>query len=311
MSDLKNHNLNSSSSLPPLPASPPIPPQYTVSQILNQPPFKDLDFQGNENFLVKGLSDLNQPLFDKIIFIESNKNLRQLEDFLTKGNIFLLPFCAKEDKKKLIAPQKNKSFFYAKKDIWKYWIALLSLFDPYSKPTSPLNREQVLKKYPTPSIKIGENVIFDGDFNAIGENISFLGNNYIGANCTIGNNVVIHHGVVIERGTTIGDDVVINANSVIGKRGFGFKVIANAPVPIPHIGNVKIKNNVDIGANVVIDRATVNSTIIGNYVKIDSLVQIAHNVVIDDGSILVAQSGIAGSSELGKNVILAGQVWRS
>ena len=282
-------------------------PHYTVADILNQSPFHELVFWGEKQFLIKGLADIIAPTFAKIIFIESTKNLRLLESLLEQGNVFLLPLTFQEHKS--IINAQDKHFFFAKNEIWQYWVALLTLFDPHrnhsnSSVTTP---KTIKQQYPQKKIQIGENVIFAGDIQTIGENVSFLGNNYIGANCSIGNNVVIHPGVVIERGSKIGNNVVINANTVIGKRGFGFKPILGRPVAIPHIGNVIIGDHVEIGANVVIDRATINSTIIGNYVKIDSLVQVAHNVIVDDGSILVAQSGIAGSSRLGKNVILAGQ----
>ena len=107
----------------------------------------------------------------------------------------------------------------------------------------------------------------------------------------------------------IGDNVIIHANAVIGSDGFG-----NAPQEdgtwekIEHLGNVIIGNNVEIGAGTTIDRAEMESTIIGNGVKIDNLCQIAHNVEIGDNTVMAAQCGIAGSAKIGKNCILAGQV---
>ena len=110
-------------------------------------------------------------------------------------------------------------------------------------------------------------------------------------------------------GMVIGDNVIIHANAVIGSDGFG-----NAPLPdgtwekIEHLGNVIIGNNVEIGAGTTIDRSEMESTIIGNGVKIDNLCQIAHNVQIGDNTVMAAQCGIAGSTKIGKNCILAGQV---
>ena len=107
----------------------------------------------------------------------------------------------------------------------------------------------------------------------------------------------------------IGDNVIIHSNAVIGSDGFG-----NAPQPdgtwekIEHIGNVIIGNNVEIGACTTIDRSEMESTIIGNGVKIDNLCQIAHNVVIGDNTVMAAQCGIAGSTKIGKNCIFGGQV---
>ena len=107
----------------------------------------------------------------------------------------------------------------------------------------------------------------------------------------------------------IGDTVIIHAHAIIGSDGFG-----NAPLPdgtwekIEHIGNVVIGNNVEIGAGTTIDKSEMESTIIGNGVKIDNLCQIAHNVQIGDNTVMAAQCGIAGSTKIGKNCILAGQV---
>ena len=131
----------------------------------------------------------------------------------------------------------------------------------------------------------------------------------IGENVTIGHHVIIYPGVVIYPGSVIGNNVILHANCVIGSDGFG-----NAPQPdgswmkIEHLGNVIIGNDVEIGSCTTVDRAEMESTIIGNGVRIDNLCQIAHNVVIGDNTAIAAQTGIAGSAEIGKNCIIAGQV---
>ena len=136
-----------------------------------------------------------------------------------------------------------------------------------------------------------------GDYTKIYENV------YVGDNTVIGSHCIIYPGVVIYPGMVIGDNVIIHANAVIGSDGFG-----NAPLPdgtwekIEHIGNV------EIGAGTTIDKSEMESTIIGNGVKIDNLCQIAHNVQIGDNTVMAAQCGIAGSTKIGKNCILAGQV---
>lgn len=142
-----------------------------------------------------------------------------------------------------------------------------------------------------------------GDYTKIYENV------YIGDHTRIGKNCILYPGVVIYPGMVIGDNVIIHASAVIGSDGFG-----NAPQEdgtwekIEHLGNVVIGNNVEIGAGTTIDRAEMESTIIGNGVKIDNLCQIAHNVEIGDNTVMAAQCGIAGSTKIGKNCILAGQV---
>lgn len=142
-----------------------------------------------------------------------------------------------------------------------------------------------------------------GDYTKIYENV------YVGDNTKIGKHCIIYPGVSIYPGMIIGDNVIIHSNAVIGSDGFG-----NAPQPdgtwskIEHLGNVVIGNNVEIGAGTTIDRSEMESTIIGNGVKIDNLCQIAHNVQIGDNTVMAAQCGIAGSTKIGKNCIIGGQV---
>ncbi|MFA6592056.1 MAG: UDP-3-O-(3-hydroxymyristoyl)glucosamine N-acyltransferase [Bacteroidales bacterium] len=142
-----------------------------------------------------------------------------------------------------------------------------------------------------------------GDYTKIYENV------YIGDNVQIGSHCILYPGVRVYPGMIIGNNVIIHANAVIGSDGFG-----NAPRPdgswekIEHLGNVVIGNDVEIGACTTIDKSEMESTIIGNGVKIDNLCQIAHNVQIGDNTAIAAQTGIAGSTKIGKNCIMAGQV---
>ena len=164
------------------------------------------------------------------------------------------------------------------------------------------------------STKFGKKV-FVGDYAYVGRN-TVVGDEtvihehvYIGENCTIGKRCIFYPGVRIYPGMVIGDNVILHSGVVIGADGFG-----NAPQPdgswekIEHLGNVVIGNDVEIGANTTVDRAQMESTIIGNGVKIDNLCMIAHNVVIGDHTVMAAQTGIAGSAVIGKYCIFAGQV---
>jgi UDP-3-O-[3-hydroxymyristoyl] glucosamine N-acyltransferase len=142
-----------------------------------------------------------------------------------------------------------------------------------------------------------------GDYGIIHSNVT------IGEGTTIGHHCIIYPGVVIYPGMKIGDNVILHANCVIGSDGFG-----NAPQPdgswkkIEHLGNVVIGNDVEIGSGTTVDRAEMESTIIGNGVRLDNLCQIAHNVVIGDNTVMAAQCGVAGSAIIGKNCIFGGQV---
>ena len=143
----------------------------------------------------------------------------------------------------------------------------------------------------------------------IGDNTVIHGHATIGDDTVIGKNCIIYPGVHIYPGMVIGNNVILHAGCIIGSDGFG-----NAPRPdgswekIEHLGNVIIGNDVEIGANTTVDRAQMESTIIGNGVRIDNLCQIAHNVIIGDHTAMAAQCGIAGSTQIGKYCLLAGQV---
>ncbi|MEY4927541.1 MAG: hypothetical protein RI894_1977 [Bacteroidota bacterium] len=143
----------------------------------------------------------------------------------------------------------------------------------------------------------------------IGDNCVFDTQIFIGENVKIGNNVRIYSGVKIYHDCVISDNCTIHANTVIGSDGFGFAPQEDGTYKkVPQIGNVFIGENVEIGANCAIDRATMGSTIIGKGVKLDNLVQIAHNVQIGDNTVIASQTGIAGSAKIGKNCRIGGQV---
>lgn len=142
----------------------------------------------------------------------------------------------------------------------------------------------------------------------IGDNVRIYPHSYIGDGVVIGNNVTINAGVKIYEGCFIGNNVIIHAGAVIGADGFGFAPDENGEYnKIPQIGNVVIEDNVEIGANTCIDRATMGSTIIHRGAKLDNLIQIGHNVVVGENTVCAAQVGIAGTSKVGKNCMFGGQ----
>ncbi len=159
------------------------------------------------------------------------------------------------------------------------------------------------------NLYIGHNVVI-GDNSTITDDCEIGSNSVIGNNVKIGINTKIHQNVSIYDNTEIGENCVILAGAVIGSDGFGFTEDKSTGEysKIPHIGNVVIRNNVEIGANTTIDRALVGSTLIESGVKIDNLVQVAHNCVIGKNTGIAAQVGIAGSCKIGERVRLGGQV---
>ncbi len=131
---------------------------------------------------------------------------------------------------------------------------------------------------------------------------------YIGGNVILGENVKLYPGVKIFYNCKIGNNCTLHANVVIGSDGFGFAPLSDGSYnKIPQLGNVILEDNVEIGANTVVDRATMGSTIIHKGAKLDNLIQIAHNVEIGESTVIAAQAGIAGSSKIGKNALIGGQ----
>ena len=167
--------------------------------------------------------------------------------------------------------------------------------------------------YVAKTASYGDNV-FIGAFAYIGENVKIGSNTkifpnaFIGDNVVIGNNCTIDPGVKIYHDSKIGNQVNILAGTVIGSDGFGFAPQPDGTfVKIPQLGHVIIEDNVDIGANATIDRATVGSTVIKSGAKLDNLIQIGHNAEVGSNTIIAAQAGISGSTKLGKGVMIGGQ----
>ncbi len=154
-----------------------------------------------------------------------------------------------------------------------------------------------------------------GAFAYIGSNVK-MGNNvkiyphtYVGDNVIIGDNTVLNSGVKVYENCKIGADCILHSGVVVGGDGFGFAPSsANNYKKVPQVGNVIIEDFVEIGANTCIDRATMGSTIIRKGVKLDNLIQVAHNVEIDENTVIAAQTGVAGSAKIGKNCMIGGQV---
>lgn len=185
---------------------------------------------------------------------------------------------------------------------------LLQLFQKQSHPKGIHKSAHVNTEIPIhESVSIQENVVIRANVT-LGENVIIYPNVFIGNDCHIGSNTVIYSGVKIYHNTLIGNDCIIHSNTVVGSDGFGFAPQADGShKKIPQIGGVQIGNNVEIGANCTIDRASMGMTKIGDGVKLDNLVQIAHNVEVGDYTAIAAQSGIAGSTKIGKYCMFGGQ----
>ena len=155
---------------------------------------------------------------------------------------------------------------------------------------------------------LGKNVIISSGCK-IGDNVKIFHNTVLLDNVEVGDNTIIFQNVSIRENCKIGKRAIIHPGTVIGADGFGFNPDEKGVYhKIPQVGNVIIEDDVELGANVTVDRASLGSTIIKSGVKIDNLVQIAHNVIIGENTVISSQSGISGSTKIGRNCILAGQV---
>ncbi|MBX2938927.1 MAG: UDP-3-O-(3-hydroxymyristoyl)glucosamine N-acyltransferase [Ferruginibacter sp.] len=200
---------------------------------------------------------------------------------------------------------------------------IIRVADPYSSFAALLDKYQELRTmqltgiqqpvFMQPTVKLGEDVYL-GAFVYVGENV-IIGNRvkifpqaYIGDNVTIGDDTILHPGVKIYHHCVVGKNVKIHAGAVIGSDGFGFAPQADGTfLKVPQIGNVIIEDNVEIGANATIDRATMGSTLIKSGAKLDNLIQVAHNVEVGNNTVIAAQAGVSGSTKIGNNVMIGGQ----
>jgi UDP-3-O-[3-hydroxymyristoyl] glucosamine N-acyltransferase len=212
---------------------------------------------------------------------------------------------------KSFKPQKKISATLIKvDDAYQAFIKLLDIYQQIVSDKKGIEQPSFTDE----NLFIGENV-YIGAFSYIGKNVS-IGNNskvyphvFIGDNVSIGANTTIYPGVYIYHDCKIGSHCTFHSGAVIGADGFGFAPQKeNDYKKVAQIGNVVIEDNVEVGANSSIDRATMGSTVLKKGVKLDNLIQIAHNVEIGENTVIAAQTGIAGSTKIGRDCMIGGQV---
>jgi UDP-3-O-[3-hydroxymyristoyl] glucosamine N-acyltransferase len=272
--------------------------KFTASQIAE---FVSGEVEGDKGVKIDKLSKIEEGDKGSLTFLGNPKYNSYL--YTTKSSITIV----------------NKDFVDEK----PYKTTLVRVSDPYaafSKLLHKYNHIKMNKSGISKTAKISEksNISEDsyiGDFVVIGEGTKIKNkceihsNVFIGNNVYIGKNTSIHSGTRILDNTVIGENCEIHNNVVIGADGFGWTVNKKGEYEkVPQTGNVIIGNNVDIGANTTIDKATLGSTKINDGVKLDNLIQIAHNVEIGKNTVIAAQSGVAGSTKIGKNCKIGGQV---
>ncbi|HAM08992.1 MAG: UDP-3-O-(3-hydroxymyristoyl)glucosamine N-acyltransferase [Bacteroidetes bacterium GWE2_41_25] len=212
--------------------------------------------------------------------------------------------------KTFVPSSKIKATLIRVENAYESFASLLRLVDQSRSRKTGIHPTAVIES----SAKIGSDVYigpysYIGDNAVIGDGCSVYPHVYIGDNTKVGNNCTLYPGVTVYHECVLGKSCIIHAGSVIGSDGFGFAPQSeNEFMKIPQLGNVLFEDNVEIGANVTIDRATMGSTIIRKGVKLDNLIQVGHNVEIGENTVMAALSGISGSTKLGKNCMIGGQV---
>ena len=259
--------------------------------------------EGNEEVKVNDFSKIEEGKPGTLTFLANPKYIRYIYE--TKASIALINdnFIPEKAFPETLTLVKVKDAYFA-------FATLLNLVEQ-SKPKKTGIESPV---FISPSASFSQDEIYIGAFSYIGENVK-IGKNaavypqsYIGDNVEIGDNTIIYAGVKLYPGCRIGQRCIIHAGVVIGSDGFGFAKEGDSYKKIPQTGNVVIEDDVEIGANTTIDRAVMGSTLIRRGVKLDNLIQIAHNVEIGENTGIAAQTGISGSTKVGKNCMIAGQV---
>lgn len=258
--------------------------------------------EGDASILVEQFGKIESAKVGEISFLANPK----YEDYLyqTKASIVII-----SEQYVLKAP--IQSTLIRVPDAYAAFATLLAKFEALKVQ----EKEGIqLPSYIAASATLGSE-LFVGAFAYIGEEVvagdkvKIYPNVVIGDRVKIGNNVVLHPGVIIYADCVLGNHITIHSGSIIGSDGFGFAPKSDGTYQkIPQLGNVIIEDHVEIGSNTTIDRATIGSTIIKSGVKLDNLIQIAHNVEIGENTVIAAQSGISGSTKVGKGVLMGGQV---
>ena len=252
---------------------------------------------GDSSLVLSGFAPADRAQSGDLTFAENENYFARAEQSAASAVLVDAPF--RSQRKTLIQVENSRVAF----------ARVLPLFFPEPGFSPGVHPSALISPTATidPSSYIGPYCVILEDV-CVGAGAYLHGGNYLGAGSQIGSHVVLFPHVVIYPGVEIGDRVRIHAGSVIGSDGFGYVLDGNSHRKVPQIGNVIVREDVEIGANVTIDRGALGPTIIGKGSKIDNLVQIAHNVVIGENCLVVAQAGIAGSTRLGNFVVLAGQV---
>lgn len=274
---------------------------FTAKQIAN---ILNGTIEGDENAKVSTLSKIEEGENESLCFISNPKYENYL--YTTNASVVIVA--------KTFVPQQNfNSTLIKVEDPYSAFSILLEKYNEIataSQQLTGIDSTAIIH----PNAKIGKNVYigpfcYIADDVIIGDNTQLIAQNYIGTGSRVGSNCIFFPGVKLYTYSILGNNITIHSNTVIGSDGFGFAPQSDGSYhKIAQIGNVVIEDDVEIGSNTTIDRATMGSTYIRKGVKLDNLIQIAHNVEIGKNTVIAAQTGVSGSTKVGENSIIGGQV---
>ena len=258
----------------------------------------DVLFDGRD-MAIKGINKIEDALADEISFLHNPKYFSLLET--TSAGAVIVPVNFRTERSDLVLLRSQ--------DPYGTFLKVLKMFHPE---LPVVDKGVNASIYKGDNVSIGNNpsigpFVSIGNNTSIGDNVQIQANVTIGNNVKTGNNVTIYSNVSIRENCVIGNNVIIQNGAVIGSDGFGFAPANAGYDKIPQVGNVVIEDNVEIGANTCIDRATLGSTVVRKGAKLDNLLQIAHNVEIGANTVIAAQTGISGSTKIGPNCMIGGQ----
>ncbi|OQX88517.1 hypothetical protein B6D60_02095 [candidate division KSB1 bacterium 4484_87] len=269
--------------------------ELTVSQVAK---FISGKLEGDGSAPVYGVAKIEDAHEGEVTFISNPKYAKFIDSSSASAIIVGMDFPATDKtiirtENPYVAFLRVLRYFHPQKEMLEEGIHSSAVIDP--------------SVFVGDDTRIGAGVVI-GKNSVIGKNCRIFPNVVIGEDVQVGDNTLIYANVTLREQVHIGRNVIIHSGTIIGSDGFGFAREGDIYHKIPQVGIVIVEDDVEIGANCTIDRATLGQTIIRKGVKLDNLIQVAHNVDIGENTVIAAQSGIAGSTKLGKNGIVGGQV---
>lgn len=250
--------------------------------------------EGDGSIVVSQVATLASAQAGQIAFLANPKYRQQLQSTSASAVIVPPKFASDTTLPRIVHPNS-----------YAYYARVVQLLNPAEARPRGVHPSAVVHSVVPPSVSVGENVVLGKDV-ALGENVTLYPGCVVGDGVSIGDDSVLYPNVVIYRACKIGKRAIVQAGAVIGSDGFGFAKEGDSWVKIPQIGRVVIGDDVEIGANTSIDRGALDDTIIGDGVKLDNQIQIAHNVVIGQHTAMAGCVGVAGSTRIGQRCTIGG-----